>query len=303
MVEDLKKQYEILGLPEFADKEEVEKRYSLLLRRERSRQKLEAPDEASSQENGLDFEQVTAAYKQILAYEDQKFTEAFNEQEYGKYKKLSGQAQKVDHFWRYYKYHTIGAIAAVALLIYGIISFIDHQEEKKRLASLPPVDVSVMFMGTFGMKENDDKFDRINDALLEAFPDWSRFDSNIIFVPKDDMNQMAYLQKATVILATEIDDLYVMDEAMLHWIGQQGAFLDLGEEPMLAPLLTEQNSKKFAIQEDPTERIYAVDLGQTEFVNDVPVLGQNFYVGIRINAKNPEKAKQFLKHYLEKAAQ
>ncbi|WP_331701635.1 J domain-containing protein [Paenibacillus sp. IITD108] len=302
-MEDLKKQYEILGLPEFADKEEVEKRYSLLLRRERSRQKLEAPDEASSQENGLDFEQVTAAYKQILAYEDQKFTEAFNEQEYGKYKKLSGQAQKVDHFWRYYKYHTIGAIAAVALLIYGIISFIDHQEEKKRLASLPPVDVSVMFMGTFGMKENDDKFDRINDALLEAFPDWSRFDSNIIFVPKDDMNQMAYLQKATVILATEIDDLYVMDEAMLHWIGQQGAFLDLGEEPMLAPLLTEQNSKKFAIQEDPTERIYAVDLGQTEFVNDVPVLGQNFYVGIRINAKNPEKAKQFLKHYLEKAAQ
>lgn len=298
-MEDLKKQYEILGLPEFADKEEVEKRYSLLLRRERSRQKLEAPDEASSQENGLDFEQVTAAYKQILAYEDQKFTEAFNEQEYGKYKKLSGQAQKVDHFWRYYKYHTIGAIAAVALLIYGIISFIDHQEEKKRLASLPPIDVSVMFMGTFGMKENDDKFDRINDALLEAFPDWSRFDSNIIFVPNDDMNQMAYLQKATVILATEIDDLYVMDEAMLHWIGQQGAFLDLGEEPMLAPFLTEQNSKKFAIQEDPTERIYAVDLGQTEFVNDVPVLGQNFYVGIRINAKNPEKAKEFLKHYLE----
>lgn len=298
-MEDLKKQYEIMGLPEFADKEEVEKRYTLLLRRDRARQKLEAQDEASSQEEVLDFDQITAAYKKILAYEDQKYTEAFNEQEYGKYKNLSGQAQKVDHFWRYYRFHTLGAIAAIALIIYGIVSFIDHQEEKKRLASLPPIDVSVMFMGTFGMQDNDDKFERINEALLEAFPGWSRFDSNIIYVPRDEMNQMAYLQKATVILATEIDDLYVMDEPMLQWVGQQGAFLDLGAEPELAPLLTENNSKKFAIAEDPTERVYAVDLGKTAFVNDVPVLGQNFYVGIRINAKHPEKAKEFLKHYLK----
>jgi len=301
MVEDLKKQYEILGLPEFADKEEVEKRYSLLLRRERARQKLEAQDEASSQENGLDFEQITAAYKNILAYEDQKYTEAFNEQEYGKYKNLSGQAQKIDHFWRYYRFHTIGAIVAIALIIYGIISFIDHQEEKKRLASLPPVDVSVVFMGTFGMKENDDNLEPINEALLEALPGWSRFDSNIIFVPRDDMNQYAYLQKASVIVATEIDDIYILDEPMLQWMGQQGAFLDLGAEPELAPLITESNSKKFATAEDQTEKAYVVDLGKTAFVNKVPVLGQNFYAGIRINAKHPEKAKEFLKHFLKQS--
>ena len=123
-LEDLKEAYALMGLEEFAPKEEVDKRYTTLMRRARSRARLE--DESASQEE--DFSKVTAAYQLILAHEDRKITDAFNEQEYGKFKGMAGKAQKMDHFWRYYKIHTFVAIALIVALIYGINCYIDKRE-------------------------------------------------------------------------------------------------------------------------------------------------------------------------------
>ncbi len=295
-MDEIKKSYEILGLPALADKQEVEDRYSMLLKRERARIKQ---NPGTNTQKEADFELITAAYKRILAYEDEKYREEFNKQEYGKYRKLSGPAQKIDHFWRYYKFHTLGSILLIILIIYGISSYLDQQEEKRRIAALPPVDVNLTFLGTFASKEDDDKNEKLNAALLADFPGWGRFDGKIVFVPQDEMNQPAYLQKATVVVATEFDDVYVTDEFMLGWMGKQGAFLDLGAEPELAPLLNESNSMKFATVDDPEEKIYAIDLSKTSFIKTIPVIGGKFYAGIRVNGENPEKSVQFLKHYLE----
>ena len=104
-MEDLKQAYELLGLQEGADREEVEKRYFLLIRRTRtSKQRAEATGQADVS-SSPSLEDVNHAYKLILAAEDQKTNEAFNVNAYGKYKKMAGSAAKVDHFFSYYKFH------------------------------------------------------------------------------------------------------------------------------------------------------------------------------------------------------
>ncbi|MHA6483603.1 J domain-containing protein [Paenibacillus sp. strain BS8-2] len=293
--DELNKAYETMGLEPLTSKEEVEKRYTTLMRRERSRAKTQEDESAS---DGSDFTIITAAYKQILAYEDRKVTDAFNEQEYGKYKGMAGQAQKMDHFWRYYRVHTFVAIALIAAIIYGINSYIDKREHDKYLASLPPIDLDVSFYGTFMQPEGQEDMADINANLLSSFPEWKRVESNIIFVPQDDMNQYAYLQKAVVTLMSEKPDLFIMDRAMFEWIGMQGALLPLDDEPAIAGA-TEDHTLKLSTEDVPEEKIYGISLKDTKLDKELPIMKSDLIVGIRINAERPEKALEFIEAHLE----
>ncbi|OUS77627.1 hypothetical protein B1748_07485 [Paenibacillus sp. MY03] len=298
-LDDLKEAYTLLGLEEFAPKEEVEKRYTTLMRRERSRSRAEV--ESASQ--GDDFAKVTAAYKLILAYEDRKITDAFNEQEYGKFKGMAGRAQKIDHFWRYYKIHTFVAIALIAAIIYGINSYIDKREYQKYLASLPPIDLSVSFYGTFMEPDNKDSKEKTNAAMLSAFPEWKRVESNIVFVPQDDMNQYAYLQKAVVTLMSEKPDIYIMDRAMFEWIGRQGALLELDGKPEISGA-GEDRTRKLTTEDVPEERIYGIDLKDTKLDKDLPLIkpAEDLIIAVRVNAERPDKALEFIETYLANGA-
>ncbi|MEK3883576.1 J domain-containing protein [Paenibacillus sp. PL2-23] len=298
-MEDLKQAYKTMGLDEFAPKEEVEKRYTTLMKRERSRAKAEGTE---AQEGESDFAKVTEAYRLILSHEDKKFTEAFNEQEYGKYKSMAGQAQKVDHFWRYYRLHTFGAIAAIALIIYGIVSYMDHREHQRYLASLPPVDLEVSFMGLFMEPEGTD-IKAVNEAILPLFPDWKRVESSIIYVPQEDGSQYAYLQKAVVTVMSEKPDIYIMDKFMFEWMGGQGALKSLEDIPELAEAAAGANGVKHQTEDDPAPRVYGMDLTDSELFDDIPLMKKEMIVGIRVDAPHPENAVKFIQHYLAASPQ
>lgn len=298
-MDGLNKAYETMGLTPLAPRDEVEKRYTTLMRRERSRVKL-AGDESASGDS--DFAKVTEAYKQILAYEDRKITDAFNEQEYGKYKGMAGKAQKMDHFWRYYKVHTFVAIALIVAIIYGINSYIDKREHEKYLASLPPIDLDVSFYGTFMQPEGKDNTEDINLFLQSAIPEWQRVQSNIVFVPGDDMNQYAYLQKAVVTLMSEKPDLYIMDRAMFEWIGMQGALLPLDGKPEIAGASADR-TLKLSTQDVPEELIYGIDLKDTVLYQELPLAKNDLIVAIRVNSERPDNALRFIEAQLATAAQ
>jgi hypothetical protein len=296
-VEELKQAYETMGLPELAAKEEVEKRYTTLMRQARSRTQQQKDDAGDGDDS---FAKITQAYRLILEYEDRKLTDAFNEQEYGKYRKMAGQAQKMDHFWRYYKFHTLGAIAAVALIIYGVISFMNYREEQERLANLPPVDLNVSFMGNYMLKDDAPKVEPIENALLTAFPEWKRFVSTLTFVPTDEQSQMAYMQKAVLILATEHPDVYIMDRNIFEWIGKQGVLMNLDNDVNgeLKPLLKDGLTLKTRTDEDTEDHVYGIDLSNSALVNQLPLYKENMIIGIRLDSKNPDKARAFIKKFL-----
>ncbi|NIK80450.1 hypothetical protein FHS15_005640 [Paenibacillus castaneae] len=296
-MEELKLAYETMGLPELAAKEEVEKRYTILMRQARSRAKQQ---NQSAEEEDDSFAKITQAYRLILEYEDRKLTDAFNDQEYGKYKKMAGQAQKMDHFWRYYKFHTIGAIAAVALIIYGIVSFMNYRTEQERLASLPPVDLSISFMGNYMLTDDAPKVEPLENALLTAFPEWKRFVTSITMVPSDEQAQYAYLQKAILVLATEHPDVYIMDRNIFKWIGNQGVLLNLDSyvEGDLKPYMIDGIAMKLQTDEDKEEHVYGIDISNSTLAQSLPLYKQDMIITIRIDSKNPDKAKEFIKKYM-----
>lgn len=289
-MDDLKQAYKTLGVQDNAPREEVEKRYSTLVRREKARSK--SGDAAGD----LEFQKVTEAYRLILDRENEQFTKAFNEKEYGKYKNMAGKAQKLDHFWRYYKIHTLAAVALIGVMIYGIMSYIDHKEHQRYLASLPPIDLDVTFMGTFAEETNQDH-QVVIDALMKPFPEWQRLEYNTIYVPQDDMGRYSYLQKAMVTVVSEIPDLYLLDKYMFEWLGKQGGLLKLEDRPELAPYMNGPQALKLTTEEDPQEVVYGLDLGNSQLFKDLPMMKIELVAAVRANAERPDNAVKFIEHY------
>lgn len=300
-MDQLKEAYERMGLPEDATREQLDDRYTLLMRQTRSQQRRE-PDRAEEIE--ARFAEITKAYKFILDEENRKSLEELNQKRYGKFKKLAGTAEKTDHFFRYYKFHLLGGIAILGILVYIAISIFNHQAEKERLAKLPPVDLSVMFLGTYFNPDGGTDVKPIEDAILAQFPEWKRVTVNINYVPALDSNNpqdAAMLQKAMLVLATERPDLYIMDKNAFDWVGNQGMVRPLETEVNgeLKALVTPEMLLKGVDEENGTEHVYAVDIMGSKLGEEIPIIKNEMYAGIREGTEKDANAKLFIQRYLE----
>ncbi|KZS44421.1 molecular chaperone DnaJ [Paenibacillus glucanolyticus] len=300
-MDQMKEAYERMGLPEDATKEQLDDRYTLLMRQTRSHQRRE-PDRAEEIE--AEFSEITKAYKFILEEETRKSLEEMNQKRYGKYKKFAGTAEKTDHFFRYYKFHVLGGVALIGVLIYIVISIFNHQAEKERLASLPPVDLEVMFLGSYMNKDGGQDLTPIEDAILAQFPEWKRVTVTMNYVPPLDSNNpqdAAMLQKALLVLSTERPDLYIMDQTAYDWVGNQGMVrpLEAEVEGVWKDLLTPEQLVKGTNEEDGSEHVYAVDILGSTMSEELPVLKKDMFAGIREGTERDANAQLFIKQYLE----
>ncbi|MCF2945054.1 DnaJ domain-containing protein [Paenibacillus tarimensis] len=293
---DLKKAYERLGLPETATKDEVEKRYTLLLRQSRANQ---------TQQDGAandDFSEVTRAYRAILEAEDRKTVEHINQEQYGKYKRFAGTAEKIDHFFSYYKFHVIGAIAVIAIIIYGVNTYMDNKAERERLASLPPAALTASFFGEFYMEDGSQRTEPLNEALLAQFPEWERVDTSILNFSMDARSELdiAMQQKAVIQLATEDPDVYIMDRSIFDWMVRNDILTSLDEYTSgeWREILPSGAALKASTQEDPTEHVYGIDLSSSPMAEQLPLHRKELIVGIRIDAGNKDNALHLIETYL-----
>ncbi|KOR82269.1 hypothetical protein [Paenibacillus solani] len=300
-MDQMKEAYERLGLPEDATREQLDDRYTLLMRQTRSHQRRE-PDRAEEIE--AEFAETTKAYKFILEEENRKSLEEMNQKRYGKYKKFAGTAEKTDHFFRYYKFHVLGGIALVGLLVYIVISIFNHQAEKERLASLPPVDLEVMFLGSYMNQDAGQDLKPIEDAILAQFPEWKRVTVTLNYVPPLDSSNpqdAVMLQKALLVLTTERPDLYIMDQNAFNWVGNQGMVrpLEPEVEGELKDMLTPEMLLKGKNEEDGSEHVFAIDIMNSKLSEELPLLKKEMFAGIRGDTKRNANALHFIKQYLE----
>lgn len=300
-MDQMKEAYEKLGLPETATSEELDDRYTLLMRQTRSEQRRN-PDKSDEVEER--FAEVTKAYNFILEEEKRKSLEELSRQKYGKFKGMAGAAEKTEHFFRYYRYHVLGGLALIGIIIYIIISIFDHRAEQERLAKLPPVDLSVMFLGSYITPDGSQNYKPIEDAILAQFPDWKRVEINVTYVPELDSgnpNDAALLQKAMLVLATERPDLYIMDQGAFDWVGNQGMIRSLEPEleGELKSLVTPDMLKKTKQDEEPTEQVYAVNIIDSPLSEELPIAKKDMFAGVRAGSEKEANALAFIKHYLE----
>lgn len=302
-MDQMKEAYAKLDLPETATPEELDDRYTLLMRQARSEQRR-SPDKSNEVEER--FAEVTRAYNYILDEEKRKSLEEISRKKYGKYKGMAGAAEKTEHFFRYYRYHVLGGLVLIGIIIYAIISIFNHRAEQERLAKLPPVDLSVMFLGSFIAPDGGQDYKPIEDAILAQFPEWKRVTVNVTYVPELDSgspNDAALLQKAMLMLSTERPDLYIMDKTAFNWVGNQGIVRSL--EPELEgefkSLVTPDMLKKTKLEEDTAEKVYAVDILKSPLAEEIPLAKKDMMAGIRGGSQKEANAVAFIKTYLEAA--
>ncbi|WP_223066708.1 extracellular solute-binding protein [Paenibacillus caui] len=297
MEEDLKKAYETLGLKEGASREEVDKRFDLLIRQSRSRGR--SPDQQAG------FENINRAYRQIIEYEHTLLIEKKRQEHYGKWGTLAGPVEKMDDFLRIHKIKIIVSVIALILIITGITMFVNHQKEKERLAKLPPVDLSVMFIGDFSLPDRSQANAELEKALLASFPEWKRVSVKVTYLPSDisQSGQMgiALQQKAQLELMTEKPDLYMMDKSTFAWLAKGEALqnLDSLAEGELKSVLPQAAALQEKTEKEPSSHIYGIDLTNSSLAKNLPVAKTDMIAGIRIGNNVSDQTLLFLKRYLE----
>lgn len=242
-MEDLKRAYELLGVSEDADKEEIENRYFLLLRRHKSKAGKDSEEERQ-------FEEITKAYQLIKAHLQQKMLE--NNPIYQADQKKSPFQRKLEHFLMYYKFHLIGGILAAVLIGSFVYSMVTKEKEI-------PADVTTMMVGAFYA----DDFDPLEGKMTELVPEWQRVKVIVNFTPNDTMGSFdaALLQKSIVLLATERPDIYITDNWQFERLGQQEAFLPLDDwEDSLRSLFGEERLVYARFPNDAEQKLYGIDL-------------------------------------------
>jgi hypothetical protein len=265
--EKLKQAYERLNLPEDITREELNKRFDMHLKRRRS---------ISNESDIAAYEEGFLSYKFILDSMDEREIQEAEDERLKKYGALSGAARKWENFFRLYKTHTIVSIIVLLALIFGGNMFYKQWQEKQYLASLPPLDVTIMFMGNFESQDPKGKNDELNQEIIERYPAWNRVDTNIVYLPSTGTDattlDMNYMQRAIAVLAADHPNILVMDEATFDWIGLQDGLLDL--EPVItsAGLASDNvHLKRIKDKETGEEFITGLDITDTKFASDLSV--------------------------------
>ncbi|MCM3748168.1 J domain-containing protein [Paenibacillus pasadenensis] len=305
--EKIRQAYAELGLEADATKEEVEKKYDLLLRRARSHQKSsEAPRDGE-----VILERINAAYRTIQEQEHAETTEAFNEQAYGKYKGMAGTAQKVDHFFSYYKFHLLGAIVLIAAVIYGVNSYMDNQREKAELAKLPPAAVAVSFFGDFIGTDGSSpigggvSLTTAEEQIVKRLPDFKRAIVHLTYIPNDPKSgqDMALLQKSLIDLISNKDDVYIMDQVNFEKLARDNSLIDLGAHADKLGINTDDSrSVMFATTDDPTRKMFGVDVTKSPFIESMGFAGQKFIAAIRSDSQKVDNSLELIRAALSDTA-
>lgn len=300
-MDELKHAYERLGLPEGASREEVEKRFDLLVRQNRSKKRSGEGEESS-------FEEILHAYRAIVNQEDQQIIQKMSQDRYSKWGKMAGTAERIDDFFRLYKFRVLAGLIAVAVVVTGIITYVNYRDKQAELAKLPPVDLSLMIVGNFGFQDENDGNAVMEQALLKQFPDWKRFTTKLTYQPpamKSDSGEtqadMAMRQKAMLEVMTETPDIYIMDKDTFKWLGEGGVLepLDQIVNSDLKGLATEDKQLQAKTQEDQAPHVYAMDISSNPLLKDWPLNKNEVIVGIRAQSEHKDKAIAFIKRYLE----
>lgn len=281
---ELQEAYRRLGLQEDVTREELDRQFSLLLKRGRS---LSSYDE--------DFR----AFKTILDARDQQEIQDSEDQRLAKWGRMSNVMRSLENFMRLYKVHMLVAIIIVAGLIFGGRALYNYQQEQKYLASLPPLDAEIVFLGSFQNQQEDPDNNALEQALLKALPSWNRVEVEIIYLPLESsgggMMDTVYMQKAIAELSASKPDILVMDEGSFAWLGQQGGFQDLKAAAEAGNLpLDDARLIRMVDEEDGQQKVAGLDFSESDLAASLPVNHLSMIAALPWNDKNKEKAMEFV---------
>ncbi|WP_040952446.1 hypothetical protein [Gorillibacterium massiliense] len=272
---DKEKAYSLLGLDVAATYEEVEKRYALLARKQRNL------NEDGSPTGEPTAEEINDAYNFIR--------NAAREEAIRKLEPKNKTVARIGHFYEYYRWYVIGAIAAIALIIYMTTSIIHNRQADKLIAK---ADLKVSFYTEYDIQEPQP----FEDKLLGGIPAWKDIYMVTQYSPTNPTDQygMTMQQKAVVTMAAEKADLYIMDKANFDTFGRQGGFLDLTGQTGTDQIPADKRTTVDV--EDEGTQWTAVDISDSPALKSLNLPAGEYYATVRGNAKKTENALEALEY-------
>jgi hypothetical protein len=294
---ELKQAYSIMGLPDDVPIDDVDKRYAILLKKQHSQQARAT--EQSSPEVAVDYEHINQAYRLILQHHKEKASLAF-EQQYYSATHRKWKLDKLDHFWQYNKFRIISAVLILAVIFYGINTYLDKRAERIALSKLPPADIEIMFYGDYYTED----IPKLEQALLDQMPEWKRVIITVTQVPSDPTNpySISLQQKAVIMLMTEKPDIYVMDKSTFKMLSVQNALLE-GKD-WLGPIeaqLTDGQKAFGQSEEDLEPKLYGVDVSRNSVFESKGLHSVDQIIGMRFDSTKQQAAQQLVELFLKKS--
>ena len=314
----------ILGVTKETSRNDIERKYSILLKKHRmtgrklddeEAENTDAPDNIETagdaadarnlekKQEELDFDRITQAYNILMGYEV-----TIKEEPPSKaaplLKKAGIDEKKARNFFYYYKYHLIAVLAVVVSVVFIVKGCVTRVEP----------DFTTAFIGNISYSDTD----KLKSAIQANVPEIKEPGFDGAFLVDGDMNEQQYamVMKATILFAAGGIDLFVMDKANFEKYAKNGAFVSLDE---IAPRLgvdMEKNKDYILSVEEPSDEtgdgaaekapkepaqkhLYGIDISNSKVLKESGVLGNEMIAAIYINGKQTDKAVKLLEFLLK----
>lgn len=193
--------------------------------------------------------------------------------------------EKIEYLWDYYKFHFIGAIAAIIFIVYIINAIVSDKDSI----------LNVVFVGDTINSEEMQQLDSNLDQQL--VPEENRSEEEVLlqFINLSSESQtqqeMVGVQKFVAQLSANAIDVIIANQENFEMLRDQGALLSLGE----VINLDEINTDKHELLYSETEQPVGISTAEMAPLQGVLPPG-NHYLFVPANMGNAEYIDDFIQY-------
>lgn len=271
----------IFGIADQATRDEVTRRYDILIR------KMKA-DPTSPE--AADADRIEQAYNLLsgITYRDPEAERRLRDRDAkpGLVARLLRMEQtRLDNLVHYYRWPVVGALAGIAVLVWILATTVFR----------PPNDFVMLMAGSVYVEDQD----LLEERLLAVLPDTGNPMLSVVYFDNEMDAQMmsAVSQKLMVEIGYGENDIAIVDRGVFDQYAPQGAFLSLDDRlAAFGTTVEEQMAQQVAVLpeillegDDGLPHVYGIDVSNSAFLREAGVLGQELIAVFGQKGKFPEK--------------
>lgn len=280
----------IMEIPTNSTKEDIEKRYDVILKKYRQ-MKI---DGTLTKEAEEDFQKKTDAYRILMGYEVQDPKVPEKETYVDKaFVKAGMDRKKVGNFFYYHKYHILVTIIAVIIIATSVYS----------IATKVKPDITIGLLG----EVHEQATDTFKQKITKNVPEIKEVGLETVMLSNriNDPNSSMYIQKAMILFAASDTDVFLLSKYVFDQYAYDGAFMamddvakDLKIDTKSSDYLKLRVVEEWNQPQDPKEKrtvksyrdsepkLYGIDVTNSKFFKDVDILGPEKILAVRAEPEN-----------------
>jgi len=284
--------YEVLKLKPGANRNEISRRFTILLKKFNSASSADSVPAGSSGPSdgapvvidGQTLEIVTEAYNLLMGYETSVPGVAQGQE----------KSQKINNFIYYYKYHILIGIIVLLILVFTI----------RGCVMRVPTDINMAFIGDYSFSDTS----MFEKEIISRNTGIKAIGTDTISISGKPTSAQDYdlRMKIVAIFAAGDVDLFIVDQAWLDEYGplgglspledllnQAGIPLDDKRVIYVTPKISDPKDSSKTI--DGEKRIYGFDVSDSPVFKNAGLTGNQFIFTVYNKIKHPDKVLEMLR--------